>query len=317
MDNIGKLVKVELRDLWKKEDKHFSKWLESNIDHINELLGISINVEAREKKVGPFRVDLFGSTSYGNIIIENQLEKTNHDHLGKLLTYMTNLPDVKHVIWIAKEYSDEHRNAVDFLNEFLPVDFYLIKLEAVKIEGGDKSAPLFTVLSRPTEQSRAIGKAKVEDAQRHILRREFWSKLLEKMNISSTSLFTNRATSQENWISAGAGRTGISYDFVITNKYARVEIYLNYLDSKLNFEDKQKINKTRYDLLFKNKKHIETIFKDKLVWDKMEDKQASRISYQFDADVRKKGNWNEVQEKLVDRMIRLEKSAKKYISKLD
>ena len=89
---IGKIKKVPLRELWKKEDKDFTEWLETEIDYLNEILDIDITIESREEKVGPFKVDLYGEDNYGNkVIIENQLEKTDHDHLGNIQTYMINL----------------------------------------------------------------------------------------------------------------------------------------------------------------------------------------------------------------------------------
>ena len=89
---IGKIHKVPLREIWRREDKDFSAWLEENIDYLNDIFEFDIVVESREEPVGPFRVDLWGEDSFGQrVIIENQLEKTDHDHLGKIVTYLTNL----------------------------------------------------------------------------------------------------------------------------------------------------------------------------------------------------------------------------------
>ncbi|MBA7620956.1 hypothetical protein ES703_28312 [subsurface metagenome] len=108
MVQIGKLIKVHLREIWKKEDKDFTTWLEENIDYLNDILDFDITVEKREEKVGSFKVDLLGTDGIGNkVIIENQLEKTNHDHLGKLLTYLINL-DARVAIWITSEPVKEH-----------------------------------------------------------------------------------------------------------------------------------------------------------------------------------------------------------------
>ena len=90
--SIGKIKKVPLRELWKKEDKDFTKWLEENIDYLNDIIDFDISIESREENVGPFRVDLYGEDNNGNkVIIENQLEKTDHTHLGQIITYLTNL----------------------------------------------------------------------------------------------------------------------------------------------------------------------------------------------------------------------------------
>ena len=105
---IGKIRKVDLRELWNKENTGFTVWLEENIDYLTEVVGFKITIESREKRVGPFSVDLYGEDNNGNkIIIENQLEKTDHKHLGQILTYLTNL-EAKTAIWISSDPVVEH-----------------------------------------------------------------------------------------------------------------------------------------------------------------------------------------------------------------
>src|SRR5208283_2838276 len=215
---IGKIRKVPLRELWAKEDKDFSKWLEEHIDYLNEALDLEISIEKREESVGPFSVDLFGSDKDGKkVIIENQLEKTNHDHLGKLITYLTNL-DANIAIWITSEPVPEHVKAINWLNENAPEDvaFYLVKLEAIRIDPQPMAAPLFTVEAKPTENSKEIGKEKKEYAERQINLKEFWTKLLEKSG-ERTKLHSNTSPSIYNWIGTGGGKSGISYNYVVGN----------------------------------------------------------------------------------------------------
>ena len=114
---IGKIERVKLREVWKHEAYDFTRWLEENIDVLNDVLDISIvNVE-REKKAGTFSVDLVGEDDSGNVVvIENQLEKSDHDHLGKLITYLVAM-DAKVAIWIVSNPRPEHINAISWLNE--------------------------------------------------------------------------------------------------------------------------------------------------------------------------------------------------------
>lgn len=120
--SIGKLENVPLRELWKREEHDFSVWLEDNIDVLSEALDISLSVVQREESVGQFKVDLVAENSDGDfVIIENQLEPTDHDHLGKVLTYLTNL-EAKTAIWIARDPRPEHIRAVAWLNESTPDD---------------------------------------------------------------------------------------------------------------------------------------------------------------------------------------------------
>ena len=122
---IGKLERVRLRDVWKNEAKDFSSWLFKNIEILSEELNIKITAIEKEKKIGSFYADIIAEGSTGEtVIIENQLENTNLDHLGKILTYVSNL-ESKKSIWISKEPRSEHEMAIVWLNEYSSViDFY-------------------------------------------------------------------------------------------------------------------------------------------------------------------------------------------------
>lgn len=179
--SIGKLEPVPLRDIWKHEERDFSSWLEGNIELLSETLNITFSTVEREKRVGSFEVDLVAEDDDGNVvIIENQLESTNHDHLGKVITYLTNL-DAKTAIWIVSHPRPEHTKAITWLNESTPADisFYLVKLSAYKI-GNSEPAPLFTIVVGPSAQAKEIGKEKQDMAERHVLRLKFWGGLLER-----------------------------------------------------------------------------------------------------------------------------------------
>ena len=149
---IGRLESVDLRELWKHEALDFTSWLADNCDVLGDELGLELTVVDREKSVGPFNVDILANDTAGRpVIIENQLERTDHDHLGKVLTYLANL-DAKVAIWISSDPRPEHVTAIDFLNENMPSDtqFYLMKLEAFKI-GDSDPAPKFTIETGPSE----------------------------------------------------------------------------------------------------------------------------------------------------------------------
>ncbi len=315
MTSIGKIKKVSLRELWKKEDKDFTRWLEKNIEYLNEVLDIDISIESREEKVGPFKVDLFGEDNFGKkVIIENQLEKTDHDHLGKVITYLTNL-EANTAIWITSKPTEEHTKAIEWLNETTPDDisFYLIKIEAIKIESQTLAAPLFTIIKRPSRESKQIGAEKKEYAERHILMKEFWTQLLDKAK-GKTKLHANTSPSARYWISTGAGVSGISYSYVITNKYASCEIYF---DRGKEFEEPN-INKIRFDKLFKHKDKIEKEFSSKIKWERLDNRRASRISVDFEEiGLKNKEKWDEIQEKMIEIMVKLEKAFRNYIKQLD
>lgn len=311
MKAIGKLEKVELRDIWKKEAKDFTQWLEQNLDILGECLDKELSSLGREKAAGAFSADLTAEDSNSSmIIIENQLEKTNHDHLGKMITYLTNL-EAKGAIWICKEARPEHVKAVSWLNEVTPDDIslYLVKIEAVRI-GNSPPAPLFTVVAGPSEESKEAGTKKKEFARRHILRMEFWKRLLDKAR-EKTELHSNVKPSRYSYTPTGAGISGLQYSYVIGKNRGSVEIYI---DRGKGFSEE---NKRIFDALHRRRKQIENEFGGFLNWERLDDKRASRISIAFpEAGLNNEDKWDELQDKMIDAMIRFEKALRKHIKKL-
>jgi len=309
-DSIQKIKRVPLRELWRKEDKDFTKWLEEHIDFLNDAIGFDISIESREEKVGPFKVDLYGEDNFGNkVIIENQLEKTDHNHLGQLITYLTNL-GANIAIWICKEPTEEHTKAIDWLNEVSPDDisFYLIKLEAIRIGDESPAGPLFTVIKRPTTEKKQIGLEKKEYAQRHVFREKFWAQFLAEMNKKS-SLFANVSPSTESWIGVGMGRGGFNLNLVISKKYARSEIYINRGETEEN--------KKAFDYLYNLKDEIEKEFGGKLIWERMEDNVTSRIKHQLDSvSVTNEEDWPKMNEFIIDAAERMHRAFKDPIRKI-
>jgi len=309
-DSIQKIKRVPLRELWRKEDKDFTKWLEEHIDFLNDAIGFDISIESREEKVGPFKVDLYSEDSFGNkVIIENQLEKSDHNHLGQLITYLTNL-GANIAIWIVKEPCEEHIKAIDWLNEVSPDDisFYLIKLEAIRIGDTSPAGPLFTVIKRPTTEKKQIGLEKKEYAQRHVLREKYWTQLLGEI-IKKSPLFANISPSTDNWIGIGMGRGGFNLNLVISKKYARAEIYIN--------RGEMEENKKAFDSLYALKSEIEKEFNGKLTWERMEDNVTSRIKCQLDGvDVSNEGDWPKMNEFLIDVAERMHRAFKDPIRKI-
>jgi len=308
---IGKIKKISLREIWKNEARDFTTWLSENIDTLNEVLGMNFSVVKKEKDVGDFSLDILAEDENGNlVIIENQIEKTDHDHLGKLVTYLTNL-NAKTAVWITSQPRDEHVKAIDWLNQFTADDisFYVVKVEAITIEDS-KAAPLFTIVAEPSEISKEVGKEKKELAERHHLRKDFWTELLDRAR-QKTQLHSNVSPCIYSWIGAGAGKSGISYNYSITYDGAAVEIYL---DRGKEFPT---LNKVRFDELYQYKDKIEPSFGTKLSWERLDAKRASRIAYRIkDMGLKNKENWPILQNKMIDAMVLMEKSFKPYIEKL-
>lgn len=172
----AELTRVALREVWKNEATDFTRWLEENIEILNEVIDLEIAGAEREKAAGDFSVDLVAEDRQGGtVVIENQLEASDHQHLGKLLTYIAAL-EAKAGIWIVARPRLEHVKAVTWLNETKETPVYLLQVEAVKI-GDSVPAPLLTQIVGPGAEVRAAGETRQELTERQRLRRRFWTLL--------------------------------------------------------------------------------------------------------------------------------------------
>lgn len=177
--------------------------------------------------------------------------------------------------------------------------------------GDSAPAPLFSVIAEPTEISKEIGKEKKEYAERHVLQKEFWTQLLDKAK-TNTPLHSNITPPIYRWIGTGAGKSGIGYNYVITNEYGSAEVYLD------RGKEYPNLNKERFDELYKHKEEIEEIFKGHLSWERLDKKRASRISCRINGmGLRDKNKWPELQDKMIDAMFRLEKSMRQFVRNLN
>ena len=160
---LGRLERVELREVWTTEDQDFTPWLaqETNLAVLSETLNMELVAEGIEQGVGPFRADILCRDTMDDswVLIENQLKRTDHTHLGQLLTYAAGLQTVT-IIWVAATFTDEHRAALDWLNEITDERFRFFGLEIELWQIGDSpAAPKFNVVSKPNEWTRSVSKA--------------------------------------------------------------------------------------------------------------------------------------------------------------
>ncbi len=307
---IGKIEKIDLRKMPWRGETDFSKWLANNIDYLNEVIDLDIAVQGVEGNVGPYRVDIYGEDGAGNkVIIENQLEKTDHGHLGQILTYFVNL-DANIAIWITANPVEEHRQVIEWLNETTPdnMRFYLIKVEGIRIKGQSSVAPLFTVIEGPTEERKKIGAEKKDYAKRHTVREKFWAQLIEEMN-KQNNLCQNISPGTDAWIGISLGVSGVNMNLVATKNYVRSEIYINRGDIIKN--------KETFDYFQKSKDEIEKNFGTSLIWERMEDRVTSRIKYQLDGvDIFNEEDWSKMKNFLTDAAMRMHKAFKEPVQHL-
>ena len=154
---LGRINEVDLRQLWPHEANDFTPWLAKHLDLLGEALHLDLTLVESEGEVGPFAVDVVADSSSGLVVIENQLEQTDHSHLGQLLTYAVGR-DARILIWITPRFRDEHRAVLDWLNHWTPeeIEVYGVEARAVRIDDS-RPAPEFRAVSFPNTWSRQAG----------------------------------------------------------------------------------------------------------------------------------------------------------------
>lgn len=303
---IGKIQRVPLREVWRHEAHDFTAWLRDNIDVLNDALNLSLSNAEREQAAGDFSVDLVAEDESENpVVIENQLEKSNHDHLGKLLTYLVAI-GARTAIWIVADPRPEHVSAIAWLNESSSASFYLLKVEAIRI-GDSPPAPLLTLVVGPSEESREVGETKKELAERYVIRHRFWKDLLDRA-AKKTNLHANISPSRYSWVGTSAGKRGLGFNYTIRQHDAGAELYID------RGKDSGTENEDIFDQLAQSKEEIEGAFGGPLDWQRLEGARACRIKKEIAlGGYRDEQLWPEIQDAMIDAMIRLEKALRPHI----
>ena len=292
-DALGRLNRVDLRDIWTSEASDFTPWLarEENLSVLGETLGIDLELEAQERAVGPFRADILckdiGTGAW--VLVENQLERTDHVHLGQLLTYASGLEAVT-IIWISARFTEEHRSTLDWLNRITDesIRFFGLEVELWRI-GDSLAAPKFNVVSKPNDWSRSVAQAaraidETELSDVRIMQRDYWAafhKVLDRLN--GTVSGNNRIPQPLSWMSHSIGRSEMNLGTVMIRpkKRIRVELYLRTEHAKAFFH-----------LLLEQKDDVEKEFGFPLEWEELPDRQDSRIAAYLDpADPDDREDW--------------------------
>lgn len=316
MTDLGKLEKVELRDIWKTEDRDFTPWLaqEHNMEILADTLGLSLEVEAQERNVGPFRADILCKDLDDNswVLIENQLERTDHTHLGQLLTYASGLTAVT-IIWIAARFSDEHRKALDWLNEITDehLQFFGLEVELWRI-GESPAAPKFNVVSKPNHWSKAVGRAsKTIEAGALTETKEsqlaYWEALHAKLQ--DHSVLRSRKPLAQHWTTFSIGRSGMHLVAKVNSREDVIGAELELLDDNA---------KAFFHLLRANRDEIELDMGAQLQWLELPEKRASRIMVaRPDSDFTREANWDVQHGWLIEQLENLHRTFSQRVRSLD
>ena len=280
MANIGKLVKLgiaEIRKIWPNEERELSPWIADNVDALNDTLELQIEIEGREEWVHNFRLDLIGTDNLTQmpVIIENQFGSSDHDHLGKLITYSA-VKEAGIMIWIANEIRIAHKTAIEWLNTISPQEmtFYGIELEVFQIDGS-LPAPNFRLVAGPPPSKRPQPPGEISPRYRKY--QEFFDNLRTKI-LSIEPNFTRAKALPQSWWSLGIGRSGFSVSsaFTIDSKF-KVEIYID--------TGEKEANKHAFSELKENSVPIHEKVGEELIWDSMDDRRGCRIYIAKDANI--------------------------------
>lgn len=299
---IDRVKRVPLRTVWAHEATSFTKWLERNIDIVNEVLDIELTVVERESNAGDFKLDLLAEDGSGRpVVIENQLERSDHDHLGKLLTYLAAF-DAKAAVWIVGETRPEHVAAMAWLNESSGADFYLLKVEAITI-GDSKPAPLFTQIVGPSVEQKTVGEDKKNLSDREKMRANFWSQLLERARTRSNLHSTQRALTHP-WLGAGSGTRGLTYNYGVKQRKSSVFLYID------RGAESDAENIGIFEYLHDRREQIEAVAGSELRWERLEGKRAVVISFpEFDGGYRDpESSWPPYHDRMIEAMLALERA---------
>jgi hypothetical protein len=285
---LGKIKEVDLREVWPNEASSFTPWLEENPEELGDILGLDLEF-VREKPVGKFSLDLFGTdlTTGRRVVVENQLETSNHSHLGQLLTYAGGVePSI--IVWVAKSIRSEHRAALEWLNSVTGTEtlFFGVEVKAVRI-GDSIPAPMLDIVVEPNSWSKEVRSSGVGsfESEKSKSYAEFWRAFIDKASAELPE-FATRTAWARNWLPTGGGISGVNLNLVFYAQGLRMEIYLGSADPALN--------QSRYDAILQRREAIETELGQALEWEALEGRKACRISlYGPLGDISEQDRWPE------------------------
>ena len=305
---LGKIKKIsDLRSVWAHEANDFTKWLaeEENLAELSDSIGIDIELEERESSVGSFNVDLYATESGTGrkIIIENQLEDTNHDHLGKLITYASGKgADV--IIWIVKRARDEHRQAIEWLNQHTDanIGFFLVEIELWQIDNSEP-APKFNVVEKPNDWAKTMKSVDgMNEGQK--LRLEFWQYFNNVM--SDNPDFTNNFTTRQ-----ATGRH--AYDLTLgTSAYHIVMRVANQKDRRIETGVYINNNKEIFAVFQSHLEDFERALEGNVVFESDESKKSSRFYIRKDLNIHDRKTWEEGANWLLEKDLIIKQLCQKY-----
>ena len=308
MPKLSKLEEIQdLRTVWPHEAQDFTPWLsqDDNIALLAEAVGIDITVDETESSVGDFNVDIFASEpgTGRRIIIENQLEDTNHDHLGKLITYASGKSaDV--IIWVVKHAREEHKSAIEWLNNHTDdkIGFFLCEIKLFRI-GTSEPAVKFEIVEKPNDWVKEVKRSESSTANQQ-KRLDYWMAFQDYVykNAEFSKNFSRRKPSTDHWIDYSIGSSACHFAVLQLQKRRKlgVELYINE-------------NKELFHNLYQMKDEIESSTGLSFDWRELPNRKASRIIISKDVSFDDRTQWPEQFDWLIDVMLKMKRAFKPLV----
>lgn len=307
---LGKIKEVDIRSVWAHEQYDFSKWLaeEENIQTLGDTLNLSLTDVNTEQFVGSYRCDIIckDELTGKSVLIENQLEQTNHDHLGKIITYASGL-DASVVVWIVANAREEHASAIEWLNKHTDddVSFFLLEVHAYTI-GDSDPAPMFKIIEQPNDFVKMVKtvaqKGELNETQNKRL--QFWTEFNDVLEQRGKP-FNKRKATADHWYSIAVGSSQCHISIDLVNKEHRIRVGM-WIDD----------NKDLFDEWLTHKDEIEATAGIKYDWDRLDNKKAAVICTSIKGlDYNKQDNYPELMNKAIDLVISMRDAFRPYITK--
>ena len=316
MKTLGILKEIkDLREVWPHEALDFTPWLanEENISLLADAVGLDITVDEVESSVGEFSVDIFASETGTDrkIIIENQLEETNHTHLGQIITYASG-KSADIIIWVVKKAREQHKAAIEWLNNHTDdnIGFFLCEIKLYRI-GDSDPAVKFEIIEKPNDWTKEIKKASATSNATEEARLEYWTAFndyaFDGTHKAFAREFKKRKPSKDHWMSMSIGTSACHLSILRLQQDERVGVELS-IDGKTQDENKALFNK-----LIAHKSDIESAIGFSLDWRELPEKKASRILILKDANLTEQSEWPVQFDWIIDAMVKMKKAFKEFI----
>lgn len=312
MSDLGRLEKIDVRSEWADEARDFTPWLaEENLDLLEDTIGIDLELEATEKPVGPFNADILCKDTVEDqwVLIENQLKRTDHKHLGQLLTYASGLGAVT-IVWVSDRFNDQHRSALDWLNDITDegINFFGLEIELWQI-GDSPPAPKFNVVSKPNDWSNRVSDAAEDEELTEFdeAQLDFWTEFAEYLDENNSTINPRKPQSQH-WM-----------DFAVGDSRAHLSARINSQDGSIGVNlALKKHPEALFHLLEREKGQVEEEVGLDLGWHRRPNKKWCIIGHSWSQESPlERPNWSDEFELLSDALTSFYNAFSPRLSNLD